>query len=374
MATKTKNWFSKLQALPGAVTGDYNPHAHVIQTPSPSVNFCFGKGHGLPLGFTLALGGPPKGGKTLLCNATVGQLHQDDPEAVTIKFDTEFREAGQMSPTEAGLWGIDRERHTTYSVNSPVDVFDRIESDLAAMCQDGLPLKLVIIDSITGIQGRRAMNADTIATQQIGDQALTLQEGFKRILPVQRKYKFAVIITCHIRAEMDVWEAKRNGKFKMALPLGVQHYAEYFMYIEPNNTASARSDLSGNEFKDDSVSDLRDKGEQTGHKIRVKMKDSSCGPKGRGGEFTLDYQRGIINVYEEVFLLGTGRNVIEKISNVSYAFGDRKWTGGKPAVLQAIKDDGQLAKAILFECRKRDLEGAFAHEDAILEKALDSVE
>lgn len=281
-----------------------------------------------------------------------------------MKFNTEFREGAQATAEEDQLiYGIDPNRYQPFEVNSPMLVFDRIEKDVAAMCEDGMNLGLVIIDSITGIQGRRSMNADTIETQQIGDLALTLGEGFKRILPVQRKYGFAVILTCHIRAEMDMLEQKRGNKFKMALPLAVQHYAEYAMLVEPNRNKEGRTDLAGNEFRDNSLKDLNDSAEQTGHKIRVKMKDSSCGPKGRTGEFTLDYRRGIVNVHEEVFLLGVGRGVIERPNNLTYAYGDQKWVG-KPATLAAIEGSPELQQAILVDVKARDNAGAFDAEDA----------
>ncbi len=354
----------KLSKLEGAVVDSYNPHEHVIRTASPSVNFLFGKGHGLPRGLTLALGGPPKGGKTLLCNAFTGQLHRDDPEAMVVKFNTEFREKGQGTAEERQrIWGIDPNRYMTYEVNSPMLIFDRIEKDLAAACEEGMPLALVIIDSTSGIQGRRAMNADTIETQQIGDLALTLGEGFKRILPVQRKYNFAVILTCQIRAEMDMLEQKRGNKFKMQLPLAVQHYAEYFAYVEPNRNKEGRTDLSGKEFRDAAQGDIADNSEQTGHKIRVKMKDSSCGPKGRLAEFTLDYRTGLVNLHEEVFLLGKHRGIFETPNNMTYVLGDRKWVG-KPAVLASLKEEPELCEQVISEIKRRDNAGAYDKEDS----------
>jgi hypothetical protein len=358
------NWLAKLQKLDGAVVDEYNPFAHVIQGPSPSANFTYGGGWGLPLGFTQIAFGPPKGGKTVYAHGLIGQLHKDDPEAFAIKFDTELRELGQMTPEQAQLWGIDRKRYVPYSVNSPDLVFDRIEKEIAAYCQEGMPLKLVIIDSITGIQGRRAMNADTIMTQQIGDLALTLQEGFKRILPVQRKYKFAVFCTAHVRAEMDMAEQMRGNKYKMAAAFGVQHYAEYFTFIEPWKSKEGRSNLAGEKLEDDSVSDMREKGggEQTGHKIRVTMKDSSLGPKGRQGIFTLDYHKGIINTHEEIFILGRNRGVFERPNNTTYIFGDKKWVG-MPAMLKALQEDPDLSAAVLRELRVRDAQGRYNNVD-----------
>jgi hypothetical protein len=172
-----------------------------------------------------------------------------------------------------------------------------------------------------------------------------------------------VILTCQIRAEMDLLEQKRGNKVKMALPFGVQHYAEYFMFVEPNRNKEGRTDLDGKEFRDEEMGDIQANGEQTGHKIRVKMKDSSLGPKGRVGEFTLDYNRGIINTHEEVFLLGVNRKVIEKPNALSYVFGEKKWTG-KPAILSALKADPALAQEVLDEVYRRDVPGNYEDDAA----------
>jgi RecA/RadA recombinase len=361
-----KNWMAALHKLDESQMAERNPHENVLQTKSPSFNFVFGRGHGLPKGFTLVMGGPPKGGKTLISGAMVGHLHQRDKDAIVIKFDTEFREGVQSTKEEmAQMWGVDPDRYIVYQTNSPMDIFDRIEKDIAALCQDGMPLAAVVIDSVNGIQGRRAMNADTIETQQIGDEAKTLTDGFKRILGVQRKYGFALILTCQIRAEMDRTEIMRNNKVKMALPFALQHYSEYFMFVEPNRNADAKTSLAGEAFRDAEATDMdkNSKGERTGHKIRVTMKDSSCGPKGRVGEFTLDYRKGIVNTWEEVFTLGVNRGVIERPSLSTYKFGKHEWKG-KEKVWEALQADQKLQDAIVAEIFALDASGAFDAEDA----------
>jgi hypothetical protein len=272
-----------------------------------------------------------------------------------------------MDEATAAAYGIDLSRYQPVEINTPKGIFDQIEQDLASHCQEGMPLKLVIIDSITGIQGRRAMNADSIDVQQIGDLALTLQEGFKRILPVQRKYRFALVITCHVRAEMDPLEQKRGNKVKMAMPFGVQHYAEYFGFVEANRNKDGRVDLLGNDLKDEEEGfvDLSGNEDQIAHKIRFKMKDSSFGPKGRVGEFTLAYRKGKItgvkNLHEEAFLLGTGRGVITKPTTLKYSFGGNEWTG-KDATIKALRDDPALCDEILAEVFRRDQPGSYDDE------------
>lgn len=349
-------WMAKLAKIEGAVTERKDPHQTVVATHSPSVNFTFGNGWGLPLGYSLVLYGPPKGGKSLLVNSMIGSLHQGDPEAIAVRFNTEMRETGQLGPDSMAMWGIDPERYVGIEANTPDGVFDAIEHKLGALCQEGAPIKLVVIDSVNAIQGRRALNNESVMQQTIGDLALTIQEGLKRILAVQRKYNFALILVTQVRAEMDQAEQMRGNKVKMAASFALQHHAEYFMLVEPNKTKAGRTSLDGSEFKDEKLGDMNDNAERTGHKIRVCMKDSSMGPKGRMGEFTLDYKRGIINVHEEVFTLGVNRGVINKPNQLTYSFGDQTWKG-QPAVLEALKTSPMLREAVIKELRRRDKEG-----------------
>lgn len=357
-----KDWMRALTKLEGAVDKAANPYARGVRSPSPSLNFTFGNTHLLPEGFTLIMYGPPAGGKSLLCNAFAGQLHKDDPEAIVVKYNTELREKAQNTVKQRAIWGIDEDRYIAYDVNHPEHIFDKIEKDIAAMCAEGAPIRLIIIDSINAILGRRSMNADSILTQQIGDEAKTLQDGFKRILEVQRKYGISVILTSHVRAEMDQVEQMRGNKVRMGASFAVQHYGEYFMFVEQNRSKDGKVDLTGKKFEDESRTDVMDKAEVTGHKIRVTMKKSSLGPKLRVGEFTLDYDKGLINLHEELFLLGVNRNIIRHPSNTMYEFGDRKWAG-KVAMLDALAADSELRDAVLAELKRRDIAGLYRMDD-----------
>jgi RecA/RadA recombinase len=368
MAAK-KDFMSKLLAAPGAVQGDFNPHSYVIRSPSPSLNFIFGNSQGLPAGYSVLLYGPPRGGKSIIANAMAGQLHQDDPDAWVVKYNTEFRERGQLTPEQARVWGIDLNRYVAYERNDP-ELFDHIERDLAALVDEGMKLKLVIIDSQTQIQGRRGMNADTIMTQQIGDNAATVQEGLKRILPVQRKHGFALITTSHIRSQIEqggkssaVVNTSRTTSVRPAVSYGTQHHCEYYLYVNPATGEESKVDLLKKKvFEDDSVRDFDDHSEKTGHKVRVRMMDSSLGPKGRAGEFSFDYRKGIFNTHEEVFLLGTLRGIIDRPNQLVY-----RWAGldykGKEAMLEAIKNHPEIRKDILNELMRRDLSGSITLTD-----------
>ena len=362
-----KNKFlEKLQKLEGAVLMDSDPYDTIVKSQSPSFNFIFGNSWGLPFGYTALLWGPPKSGKSLVSYSLISQLHKDYPEAFAIRFDTEMRSKAQFTEKTARMYGIDTERLVNYEVNEPNLIFDRIEQDLLAMIQDGCQIKFIIIDSVSGIRGRREMNADTIDTQQIGDQALTLKDGFKRILPVIRRNNIALLLTCQVTAEMDPIEIKRGNKYKMGAANAVQHFAEYFIYVEENRSKEGRTDLLGNEFVDENMVDLMDKGERKGHRIRAKMINNTLGVKGRTGEFTFDYSRGIVNVHEEVFRLGVNRGLIKRPNNLTYEYNGAKWAG-KPAVLEALKNNVAMQESIIAELIERDRNGYVGEEPEMVE-------
>ncbi len=355
-----RDWMKKLASFDDAVAPEGNPFADVIRTPSPSANFTFGGGHGLPKGLSLLLFGPPKGGKSLMTYGIIGQLHKDDPEAICMKWDTEFRESIQLPAGREKVYGIDRKRYICYSTNSAEDVFDRIEKDVNAMCQDGAPIKLLVIDSISDIQGNRESTAESVSNVQIGDHAHTIQKGLKRILPIIRKHKIACILTTQVRSEMDPILQRKMGGLKAQASWAVKHFAEFQASVERDESKEGRVDLLDNEFVNKDLQDVRmDAGEATAHKIKFIMRETSTGVRGRQGKFTCAYGQGFINVHEEVFLLGVARNVIDHPNNVTYAFGDRKWQG-KGAILKDLEKDTELQAAIIKELRRRDLEGAYA--------------
>jgi hypothetical protein len=209
------------------------------------------------------------------------------------------------------------------------------------------------------------MANESIMKQTIGDLALTLQEGFKRILPVQRKYNFSVIVTGHVRAEMDQVEIMRGNKVKMGASFGVQHYGEYFMAVSRLMNKDSKVDELGNALVNENRKDMNDNEELTGHKIRVVMKGNSAhgSAVGRTAEFTFDYAKGICSQHEEVFNLGVNQGVIDKPSNVKYAFGDKSWHG-KPAMLEAIKNDNHLYNEILKKIK--DLDMGYAKQENVV--------
>ena len=356
MATM-KNLMSMLDDIPGVVTEEMIEKAYLegVRHPSPSFNAIFGNTHCIPSGASACFWGPFKGGKTYSLNAMIGQLHKDDEDAVAIKFDTEMREQFQMTPRMLASYGIDSKRYRAIQTNKPDEIFDFIENKLPAFIQKGMKIKLVGIDSINEIMGRRAMNTDTVMTQQIGDEAATIKDGLKRIRATLRRYGVTLIMIAQERDELDQLEIMRGRKKKMAGANALKHFAEFFIRIEPNQAADGRIDALG-------VPLLNKDKEPFAHKIKMIMQYNSLGPRGRTGEFTLNYNKGIVSTNEEVSNLAIKYGAVERPNNRSYIVKNFPSEGKEIKFssladwLAGIAQNEDLAKELVRRVRARDID------------------
>jgi KaiC/GvpD/RAD55 family RecA-like ATPase len=156
----------KLRNLSCAIKERQDPFApsNLLRSSSPGVNWMFGNTHGFPFGYSMLLWGEKKSGKSLLSYVFAGQLHRDDPDALVIKFDTEMRDRVQLTPQMMESYGIQEERFIVYETNKPEDIFDRLsdKGEVTEMLQQGAKIKLIIIDSISEIQGSREAKQDSV--------------------------------------------------------------------------------------------------------------------------------------------------------------------------------------------------------------------
>lgn len=359
-----KKLMEKLFKSNGGAAVAENIHMGSVQTHSPALNFIFGNGWGLPKGFSLLLYGNPGGGKSLMLRSMVGKLHQSDPTAIAIIYDTEMRWKGQVlsDPVAQMLpFGIDPTRLLVFEGNHPAGVFDHIEKELPKFAQAGINIGLIGIDSITAIQGRRASEQETIMTMQRGDHAATIQDGLKAIQPIIRKNKIPLVLTTQIRDEQDPAEILKKKKIKPAAGWAAKHFSEYVIYVQEIDSVAGRKTLAGEILEDATLKVFRStakEGERSGHRIRARMIRSAMGPKNRVAEFTIGYGKGFINQHEEILVLGSGTGAIERPNDRTYIFADREWKS-KADFLNALKTEPDLCEKIGQEIHKRDLAGTF---------------
>lgn len=343
-------WMKQLQSYDDAVDLDKDSFAadNCLYTPSPYMNWIFAnKAHGVPKNASILFFSEPKAGKSLSIYAMIMEMQKRDPEGIAIYFNTELRGALQKDVFE----GLDKERLVIYDTNDPVEIFDRVEGDIKAMVQDGMPLRMIAIDSLTNIQGIKRGNADSVANHLMGDQALTLQNGLGKLVPFCKRNSILLIGTSQMRANLDA--GSYGPKEKMAAQWATKHAFEYFISLKKAGAAEDKQDIEGKTFEEDDMKDARGNKLVNGHKVFVKMEASSIGQSGRAGVFTLSYDQGIINQHEEIFWLGKNTGVIQMEGTKTYKFGDQKWNGKKECAL-AIRDSAELGAAILAAVKKLD--------------------
>jgi hypothetical protein len=342
-------WLKQLRAYDDAVNPEYDSYAaeNCLYTPSPYFNWIFAnKSNGIPKNSSVLFFSEQKAGKSLSIYAMVLEMQRRDPEGIAIVFNTELRGAlqGGVFPE------IDQDRMIIYDTNLPQEIFDRIENDIKAMVQDGMPLRILAIDSLSNIIGVKRANAESATDHLVGDHALTIQIGLSKLVPFCKRNKILLIATSQMRDKMDA--SKYESKVKMEASWATKHAFEYFISLKRAGAAEDRADIEGKTFEED-IKDARDNKLLTGHKIYVKMEASSLGPQGRSGVFTMDYEKGIINQHEEIFFLGKSCGIITTPNNRTYNYGGKSYNGKKEMAL-AIRDDQKLASAILEEIKKLD--------------------
>lgn len=342
-------WLKQLKAYDDAVNPDYDSFAaeNCLYTPSPYFNWIFAnKSHGIPKNSSVLFFSEQKAGKSLSIYAMILEMQRRDPEGIAIVFNTELRGAlqGGVFPE------LDQDRMIIYDTNLPAEIFDRVDKDIQAMVQDGMPLRILAIDSLSNIQGVKRANAESATDHLVGDHALTVQIGLSKLVPFCKRNKILLIATSQMRGNLDA--GKYGPKEKMEASWAVKHAFEYFISLKRAGAAEDKADIEGKTFEDD-TKDARDNKLLTGHKIYVKMEANSVGPQGRSGVFTMDYEKGIINQHEEIFFLGKSTGVIQTPNNRTYNFAGKSYNGKKEMAL-AIRDDQELADAILDEVKKLD--------------------
>jgi RecA/RadA recombinase len=330
-------WMKILQNEESAVDTGYDAFSeeNVIRSPSPSLNWILGKAAGIPKGSSILFYGPQKAGKSLATYLIAGNIHKNDPEGIVVRFDTEMRAIFQSR----GPWGIDYSRYMPFDTNNPTEVFDLITGKIKDLIDDGMPLRAIIIDSMTALMGIREADAESISDSQMGDRANAVTKGLKRILPIIRKHKIILMVTAHLRAN---FEAGLYGpKEKAALAWAEKHFFETYVEVKRDNSTEGKTDLSGNKLENAEIKDFRGNKEITGHKIYVKNTECSFGGAGRSGQFTIDYSNGLINTNEELFELVVNLNLVERPNNRTYIF-DGKSYSSKGDFAEAIKNDPKL--------------------------------
>lgn len=297
----TNKWMSKMcNDFSKAAAEMKSPSAEIIKLKSPSLNWAIGNS-GLSEGKVAVMFGRESSGKSLLSQLYIIEIQKKYPESIQILFDAEF----SFNRDWFAKLGGDLNRLLVKQTNDPTQIFDWMWGDMLEMLQDGAPINAIMIDSIRAIVYPK--DVKKVSTDQImgGSGAPYLGACFKRILPIIRQYNITTLLVQQVSQELDPMKAMRNP---YVLPDGnaLKFFADYMIQVDKIETSKG--------VIEEGTTIMGSK-QQVGHKVRLKLKKNRVGAPARVAEFMLHYDKGIINIEEELFELAKSLGVVYHPTN-----------------------------------------------------------
>jgi len=357
----TNKWMTKLvKAANKAKVSDEMPlpSSSVVKLDSPSFNWATGT-NGIPVGKAVCLYGGENGGKSLLMQLIFASIQKQDPEAICVLFDAEYAH----NPAWFKKLGGDPSRLLVVQSNNPVDIFDFIWGGMLEMIQDGAPIKAIGIDSVKSIAYPRDIKEESTKVVMGGAGAAYLGSALKRVLPVIRENNITTVLLQQVYEEMDPMKAMRNP-YRLPDGRALKHFCDLMIQVDRLDTKNGV--IEGGET-------ITGAKAQTGHKIRLKNKKNRVGSPYRVAEFTLDYNKGIVDTENEAINLGVSLGLIKhpinpetgkenaqmwQFKGYSPIRGDkamREWFAANPRLLEELIQSFDAVDDEAIAARNRDL-------------------
>ena len=290
-------WMSRLVSDFGVIAANLNTKLPpVVPSRSPSLNWATGIG-GFQPGKVTVLYGPESSGKSLLAMMAVADFQKKDSEAIFIWFDAEF---SFNLPLFLKVGG-DAKRLIVRKSNDPLKIFDYMGGEMLEALQEGAPIRGVIIDSIKAIRYPKETNMKQTTDQKMGGTGASyLPSTLKLVVPVIAEYNLLTFLIQQVTMEIDPMKALRNP-YVITEGRALKHAADLMLEIIKLDTKAGIIE---------SGETISGAAQQTGHKVRVKVKKNRLGVPARMAQFTWHYDNGVIDTASEIFELGKSMNII----------------------------------------------------------------
>lgn len=288
---------SKLVSDFGTVADDLQTKLEpVVPTRSPSLNWATAIG-GFQPGKVSVLYGPESSGKSLLAMMSVADYQKRDPESIFIWFDAEFSFNLPLFKKVGG----DASRLVVRKTNDPLKIFDYIGGEMLEMLQEGAPIKGIIIDSIKAIRYPKESNMKQTTDQKMGGTGASyLPSALKLVVPVIAEHNLLTFFIQQVTMEIDPMKALRNP-YIITEGRALKHAADLMLEIVKLDTKNGVLE---------SGETITGAAQQTGHKVRIKVKKNRLGTPARMAQFAYHYDKGIVDTASEIFELGKSLGII----------------------------------------------------------------
>lgn len=341
-------WMSKLEGDFAKVASEMpKPSDNVITLPSPSFNWMVGNG-GITEGKAVCFFGPESSGKSLLSQLVLIELQRKYPESIQVLIDAEF----SFNPNWFEKLGGDLKRLLVKQTNDPLQIFDWIEKDVLEMLQDGCPINGLMIDSVKSIRYPSDHKAKTTDITMGGSGAKYLGPALKGLLPIIRTHNITTLLIQQVYEEMDQYK-KMNNPYIVPDGRSLKHFCDYMLQVDRIDSKAGRIEEGAT---------MVGGANQVGHKVRVKGKKNRVGAPFRVAEFSLRYDKGIVDTENEIYELAKSMGIIYhpispntgKENTMMWAFGSYPAIKGEPNMKQFITGDKKILQEAYAACLSAD--------------------
>ena len=350
-------WLSKMTSDFGVLASELkNKALPPCPTRSPSLNWATSIG-GFQPGKITVLYGPEQSGKSLLAMMAVADEQKKDDEAIFVWFDAEF----SFNLTLFEKVGGDASRLIVRKTNDPLKIFDYIGGEMLEHLQEGAPIKGIVIDSIKAIRYPKETNMKQTTDQKMGGTGASyLPSTLKLVVPVIAEYNLLTFFIQQVTMEIDPMKALRNP-YVITEGRALKHAADLMLEIVKLDTKAGVLE---------SGETITGAAQQTGHKVRVKVKKNRLGIPARMAQFTYHYDKGIIDTGVEIFELAKSLGVIfhpvsastGKENTMMWQFGKYDPIKGEDNMKQFVVASKDVQDEILKACY--EYKDATVHVDA----------
>jgi len=293
----SNKWMSRMISDFGILAADIAvKELPPVPSRSPSLNWATSIG-GFKPGKISVLYGPEQSGKSLLAMMAVADVQKQDPEAIFVWFDAEY---SFNLPLFIKIGG-DPKRLYYRRTNKPEMIFDYIGGEMLELLQEGAPIRGLVIDSIKAIRYPKESNMKQTTDQKMGGTGASyLPTALKLILPVIADYNLLTFFIQQVTMELDPMKALRNP-YIITEGKALKHAADLMLEIVKLDTKNGVLE---------SGETITGAAQQTGHKVRIKVKKNRLGIPARMAQFTYHYDQGIIDQGGEIFELAKSLGII----------------------------------------------------------------
>ncbi len=287
----------------------------VIPTGSLALDIATGIG-GIPKGRVIEIFGPESSGKTTLALHIIAEAQKRGGIAVFI--DAEHA----LDPKYAEKIGVDTENLYISQPDYGEQALEIAESLIASNAVD-----VIVVDSVAALVPKDELEGE-IGEAHVGKQARLMSQALRKLKGMAHKANTAIIFINQLREKIGV------------------------MFGNPETTPGGRALKFFADMRLDvrRIGDVKDSGEKTGSRVRVKVVKNKLAPPFQEAEFDVIYGEGICKLCDLIDV-ASELKVISK-SGAWYSYGDIKLGQGKEQTKKFLMENPEIANEIEKKVRE----------------------